>query len=167
MLAGALLQTVFVLPRSSFRIDRVPFLLDPALDLTLTSDFAAALISRPQYQCSRDCDRERDQHDHRVPSQARRVHAVSVLSVQTTLRCASVREDTLNRSRTLRVTMDDRARRRQLRVQGALMGVPGIVLMALSADASGWPSTARVALLLVGIALLVAGLAFQTRGTRL
>jgi Tfp pilus assembly protein PilO len=39
--------------------------------------------------------------------------------------------------------------------------------MALGADLSSWPSAARVVLLLVGITLVVFGLAFQMRGTRL
>jgi hypothetical protein len=63
--------------------------------------------------------------------------------------------------------MDNRAQRKQLRVRAALVGVPGIVLMALGVDVSNWPSGARVAALLAGAALLVVGLAFQTRGTRL
>ena len=92
VLAGAPLKTVLMLALASFLIDRAPFLLGLPLDLMLTPDFAVPVISRPQYERSWDRDREPDEHDHRVPSQARRVHAVSVPSEETTLPCPSVRE---------------------------------------------------------------------------
>jgi hypothetical protein len=61
---------------------------------------------------------------------------------------------------------EDESQRRRTRAKGAVIGIAGFSLMTIGGEASSLGTVNDVVLVVIGIALLIGGIALQIRGGR-